>query len=120
MSDIYIKGHDALNHSYVMHCENKVYNPMQNNNLNELSTPIIKNARRYINIAGALKDRGSAEVLTKGKVPRKEVYQTLNMKSRRLESIERKHINDLSLLSSVNSLRRESGDPSLALILNDH
>ena len=64
---------------------------MQNFSLNDISTPIIKNARRYVNLQGALKDRGSADVLGR-KMKSRDNYNTLGTKSRRLESLENNKI----------------------------
>lgn len=54
--------------------------------LDGISTPLIR-SKRYTNIEGALRDMGSADQLYRVKPSE---YQTLNIKARRLDAIDKK------------------------------
>lgn len=77
---------------------------------NELSTPIIKNKRRFVNLTGALRDAGSTDA------PGKKFDANLNVRSRKLESLGPR----LNVLNSVHQLgaSQEFG-PDQTMIVNE-
>jgi len=59
--------------------------------------------RRLVNLAGAIRDMGSADELTRTRyLGRDKQYETLNVKTRKLQSIDQKR--KAVVMQSVNSL----------------